>query len=330
MVWGDHPLRDSFRGLAVAAIVILSLVGASAAQAQPFRAGLTIVKVQDGDTFDALVTYPTQANEAPVAFGHIVLSASRDGAIATGKFPIVLFSHGNGRGPGTPLMHRDLLLHLAREGFIVVAPFHPGVGRPFDARPRQVKKALEQTLVDSRFVERADRANIGMMGFSFGGAVTLLNAGAMLDLSRLSAYCSGRPDDPRACDGIPTDGSLNNVPPRRSADTIALKGLVLFEPYGAAFARNGLASLTVPTLIYYAQQSDLRADRNALALANALPRSAQVASLPGGHFVFMDRCPAEVAAQAAEICTDAAGVDRASGLALVRQRVAEFLRNSLR
>lgn len=323
-------MRHLLSGVALAAAVVFAFVSSDAARAQPYRAGLTMVSVPDAEPFDALVTYPTQASEAPVAFGHIVLSASRDGAIATGKFPVVLFSHGNGRGPGTPLMHRDLLLHLAREGFIVVAPFHPAAGRPFEARPRQMRKALEQTLVDSRFVERADRTKVGMMGFSFGGAVGLLSAGALLDLSRLSAYCSGRPDDPRVCDGIPTDGSLNNVPPRRSQDAIPLKALVLMEPYGAAFARNGLASLTLPVLIYYATQSDLRNDRNALALANALPRTAQVASVPGGHFVFMDKCPAEVVKQAAELCTDADGIDRAAGLAQVRQKIAEFLRGNLR
>ncbi len=311
-------------------VFAVSMFFGAAAEAQSLRAGLSIISVEDSEPFDALVTYPTQASEAPVAFGHIVLSASRDGKIADGKFPVILFSHGSGRGPGTPLMHRDLLLHLAREGFIVVAPFHPGTGRPFEARPRQIRKALEQTLVDPRFVERADRSRVGMIGFSFGGAVGLLSAGAMLDLSRLQAYCSGRPDDPRVCDGIPIDGTLNNIPPRKSQDTIALKALVLLEPFGAAFARNGLAALTLPTLIYYAQQSDLRSDRNALALGNALPRTAQMASVPGGHFAFMDKCPAALVPQQTEICTDPPDTDRTAGLPQIRQTVTTFLKNNLK
>jgi hypothetical protein len=40
------------------------------------------------------------------------------------------------------------------------------------------------------------------MGFSFGGAVTLLAAGATSNLAHLSACCGDRRDDPRACESI--------------------------------------------------------------------------------------------------------------------------------
>ena len=148
----------------------LAIAGISTASADPpsFRAGVTRITVQDTTPFDALIAYPTEAAEVSVEEGPISLVASRDAPVAAGaRFPVVLFSHG-GNGPGTPLVHSDLLLYLARQAFIVVAPFHPGTGQPFVDRPRQIHKALDSVLADPRFSKHADPDRIGMAGFSFG------------------------------------------------------------------------------------------------------------------------------------------------------------------
>ena len=44
-----------------------------------------------------------------------------------------------------------------------------------------------------------------MIGFSFGGAVTLITAGAVPNLAHLSAYCRNNADDRRACGGVSVD-----------------------------------------------------------------------------------------------------------------------------
>jgi predicted dienelactone hydrolase len=319
-------LRSLILGLA------LAVAGISTALADPpsFRAGFTRLAVQDATSFDALIVYPTKAAEVSVEEGSIRLLASRDAPVAAGaRFPVVLFSHG-GNGPGTPLVHGDLLLHLARQGFIVVAPFHPGTEKPFVDRPRQMHKALESMLADPRFSQRADPDRIGMAGFSFGGAVTLIVAGAPIDLAHLSAYCHDHTDDSRACGGIPTDGSWAKVPPsRKSDDALSLKALVLLEPYGAPFDRKGLASLDLPTLIYSASQSDLRAEGNALAVAKALPKPPQQIAVRGSHFVFVDPCSPILAARAPEICSDPPGTDRAAIHERFKREISEFLRANL-
>ncbi len=310
----------------------LAVAGISTALADPpsFRAGVTRITVQDTTPFDALIAYPTEAAEVSVEEGPIRLLASRDAPVAAGaRFPVVLFSHG-GSGPGTPLVHRDLLLHLAREGFIVIAPFHPGTGQPFIDRPRQIHKALDSVLADPRFSKHADPDRIGMAGFSFGGAVTLIVAGAMIDLAHLSAYCHDHADDSRACDGIATDGSWAKVPPsRKSDDALPLKALVLLEPYGALFERKGLGSLDLPILIYSASQSDLRAEGNALALAKALPRPPQQVAVPGSHFVFVDPCSPILATRAPQVCSDPPGTDRAAIHQRFRREISDFLRANM-
>ncbi len=319
-------MRSLILGLA------LAIAGISTALADPpsFHAGVTRITVQDATPFEALIAYPTEAAEVSVEEGPIRLVASRDAPVAAGaRFPVVLFSHG-GSGPGTPLVHGDLLLHLAREGFIVIAPFHPGTAKPFVDRPRQIHKALDSVLADPRFSKHADPDRIGMAGFSFGGAVTLIVAGANIDLAHLSAYCHDHADDTRACGGIATDGSWAKVPPsRKSDDALPLKALVLLEPYGAPIEQKGLASLDLPILVYSASQSDLRAEGNILALAKALPRPPQQVAVPGSHFVFVDPCSPILATSAPEICSDPRGTDRAAIHQRFKREISDFLRANL-
>ncbi len=313
--------------------LLLAVAGISTALADPrsFHAGITRITVQDATPFDALIAYPTEAAEVSIEEGPFRFSASRDAPVAAGaRFPVVLFSHGGGRRPGTPLGHGDLLLHLARQGFIVIAPFHPATGQPFVDRPRHIHKALDSVLADPRFSKHADPDRIGMAGFSFGGAVTLIVAGASIDLAHLSAYCHDHPDDVRACDGIATDGSWAKVPPsRKSDDALPLKALVLLEPYGAPFERKGLGSLDLPILIYAASQSDLRPEGNALALAKALARPPQQVAVPGSHFVFIDPCSPILAARAPEACSDPPATDRAAIHQRFRREIADFLRANM-
>ncbi len=311
-------------------LLALAWISNVLAHAESFRASIMRITVQDTTPFDALITYPTEAAEVFLEEGPFRLSASRDTPVAAGaRFPVVLFSHGSGRGAGTPLVHRELLLQLARDGFITIAPFYPGISQPFLNRPRQIRKALDSVLADPRFSPHADPDRIGMMGFSFGGAVTLISAGAMTNLAHLSAYCRDHPDDPRACDGVPTDGSWANAPSRKSEHALRPKALVLMEPYGAPFERSGLVSLDLPILIYYALQTDLRAEGNALALARALPRQPQQVAVPGSHFVFVDPCPPIVEAQAPQACNDPPGVDRAAIHERLRRAISDFLRANM-
>jgi predicted dienelactone hydrolase len=291
---------------------------------------MTRIVVQDVGPFDAWIAYPTEAAEIGFAAGGFALAASRDAPLAAGaRFPIVLFSHGSGRNAGNALLHRDLAITLAREGIIFVAPSHPDTRRPLEARPRQIREALEAMLADPRFASRADPARIGMIGFSFGGAVSLITAGAIPSLAGLANYCRDHADDPRACAGIPTDGSLANATGRRSPDALALKAIVLMEPYGALFDRAGLASVNLPVLIYRALQTDLRPEGNALALAGALPRPPQQLAVPGGHFVFVDPCPPRVADDAPGACRDAPGIDRDAIHQRLRREIAAFLHDNL-
>jgi predicted dienelactone hydrolase len=315
-----------------AAVLALLATSTCCARAnpQPFHAGITRITVQDTVPFDTLIAYPTDAAEVPFQAGPFTIAASRDALIASGtRFPIVLFSHGNGRGRGSSLIHRDLIASLARQGFIVVAPFHPGTSRPLEDRPRQIHEALDAVLADQRFAAHADQTRIGMIGFSFGGAVALVVGGAIPNWAHLAAYCRNRTDDPRACDGAPADNLAPAAVLKKSADALPLRALTLMEPFGALFDRYGLQSVEMPVLLYRAEHSDLAAERNIFALAAGLPRPPQQKTTPGGHFIFVGPCPPLLETEASAVCKDAAGVDRAAVHQRIQAEIAIFLQQNL-
>jgi len=280
-----------------------------------------------------LVWYPTQADEVPWQVGPFTIPASRNAAVAPGNFPIVLLSHGGGRGGGSPLVLRELSVDLARHGFVVVAPFHGKTG--LQARTRQVKLALEAVLADPRFTPHVDATRLGMLGFSLGTAVTLELAGAIPNMAHFVTYCATHPDDAMSCHGAP-DGNNGPAPgePLPADPVVAqlpypLKAIALLDPFAVLFQQRELATVTMPVLIFRPSQSQLPGQANTIALAADLPQRPQFETVPGTHFIFVDVCPAALQSEAPEVCQDPKGVDRTSVHTAIDVQIVEFFRKNL-
>lgn len=128
------------------------------------------------------IWYPTvKRSGTPEALG------LRDAKVKKGKFPLVIYSHGN---CGTPEEATYLTMTLASWGFIVAAPPHPGntkndgpdcLAAFFDSgvnRVPDVRFVLDQILAEatnpaSPFSKRIRTTAIGITGGSFGGFTTL-------------------------------------------------------------------------------------------------------------------------------------------------------------
>ncbi|HZY98803.1 MAG TPA: hypothetical protein VFE36_04450, partial [Candidatus Baltobacteraceae bacterium] len=116
-------------------------------------------------------------------------------ALATGRFPLIAFSHGTG---GSALQMAWFATGLAARGFIVVAVDHPG--NSLDTytpagfglwwlRPGDVSLALSTALADPTLGPAIDANRIGAAGFSLGGYTVLELGGARTDLKRFAGYC---------------------------------------------------------------------------------------------------------------------------------------------
>lgn len=303
--------------------------------AETFHAGIVRIPILADVPFDTLVWYPTQAYEKPWRVDSFSVPASHDAPVAAGHFPIVLLSHGGGATGGSPLLLRELSASLARQGFIVVAPFHGKTS--LAGRPVQVARALEAVLADPRFKPRAEPSRIGMLGFSLGGAVTLELAGAVPNPVHLTSYCSVHPDDVMSCRRPPSGEAANNQPSSRNsaagqalAPPLPLKAIVLLDPLAVLFQRDELAAVTMPVLLFRPDQSALPGEPNAFGLAAALPQPPQYQTVPGGHFIFTDVCEPFLQTAAPEVCQDPAGVDRAAVHGVIEAWVAKFFHDTFK
>jgi predicted dienelactone hydrolase len=128
----------------------------------------------------------------------------RDAKVKKGRFPLVIYSHGN---CGTPREATYLTMTLASWGFVVAAPPHPGntaadgancLANFLDSgvnRPADIQFVLDNLLAEvanpsSPFAKRVRTDAIGMSGGSFGGYTTL--ASAQLD-ARFTAALANVP-----------------------------------------------------------------------------------------------------------------------------------------
>ena len=314
----------------IAVLLLFGVPSLAGAEAPGFRAGVARPSAAGEAAFEMLVWYPTEAEEVPWQAGPFPMPATRDAAVAPGRFPVLLLSHGGGRGGGTPLILREISVALARRGYLVIAPFH---GRPgLAGRPLQMRRALESVRADPRFAAHLDTARLGMLGFSLGTAVTLQLAGAVPNPAHLLAYCAAHPRDTMSCRQV-RDGNSTAPPPALAepgaAPPLPLKALVLMDPFAVLFQRPELVRVSMPVLILRPEASELPGEANASGLAAALPQAPQVQTIPGGHFVFADICPAVLRAGSPELCEDPPGVDRAAVHAALQARIIAFLGEQL-
>jgi predicted dienelactone hydrolase len=129
--------------------------------------------------------------------------AVRDARVRDGKFPLIVFSHGNG---GLRNQNSFWCDHMASHGYVVAAPDHTGNSRVTvvegrlvlynpngtDAsahhRPRDLSFVIDRMAAmnrgeDSRFAGRLDMERIGVAGHSFGGytAAAVINMDPRVD-----------------------------------------------------------------------------------------------------------------------------------------------------
>ncbi|MFZ4516625.1 MAG: alpha/beta hydrolase family protein, partial [Acidimicrobiia bacterium] len=148
--------------------------------------------------------------------------------LATGRFPVVVYSHGSS---GFRYVSSFLTEHLASHGFIVVAPDHVGntaidvflgnaVSEQANAemRPLDVSFVLDNVLAESDVNPvraHVDRQRVGVIGHSFGGYTAMSTV----------AGSSTRPADAR------------------------VKAIVGMAPYTRSLDDATLANVRVPALL---------------------------------------------------------------------------------
>jgi predicted dienelactone hydrolase len=205
----------------------------------------------------------------------IATPSYRDVPRAPGRFPLVMFSHGNN---GLRIQSFFFGAHLASHGYVVVSPDHhgntfvdtlAGIVDPDPAtnRPLDMHVLLDQVLAfdaePGNFLEGAiDADRIGASGHSFGGFTAFLLAGGDSGFGTFA--------DPR----------VKAILPQAPA-----------APFPPAF----FAAVHVPTLVLGGSIDETTPfDENQQRPFDLLPSGASVVALgrlhDAGHFTFSDFC----------------------------------------
>ena len=270
-------------------------------------------------------------------------SAYVGAAMAEGKHPLVLLSHGSG---GNMDGLGWLSSQLALKGAIVAAVNHPG-STSGDSSPRRsvrlseragdIRALLDHVLADPELASRIDPARIVTLGFSLGGATALNLAGAVTDGALFKPYCERFPD---AADCVFfTKGGVDfaRMPAAFSGDMRdpRVTAAIAIDP-GLTYAmtQQSIEAMNLPVLLINLGGDDLWKAIDVSAggsnLAGRMPQAQYARFGPAHHFTFLALCKPEGRALLAEekddpVCDDPEGADRGQIHEAVASRIAAFL-----
>lgn len=292
--------------------------------------------------------YPAEpgAQEAALTIGppdtplFEVGTAAADAAIAKGRWPVLLLSHGNG---GSARMMGWFGTAMARAGYVVIAVDHPGnnaVDPMTEAgnllmwnRVDDLVAALAAVQADPVLAPEIDTHRLGIAGYSAGGFTALVAAGARPDVQRLLAFCRAHPAD-GVCAPQAENPALTMARRMAAAETPELAPWVARAGDGRAIAGVGAVFLIAPAMVQAFAPEELEkvgqpvsilvgaADTvaspatNSEIAAAALPK-ATLTTLPAvGHYDFLSSCTALGQTRVGALCQVAADKQITHGAAI--------------
>jgi predicted dienelactone hydrolase len=159
-------------------------------------------------TLTTFIWYPAPETSKAIAVGHgsfqpVMAAVDAPLLKQSGKFPVILLSHGSG-GKADKLFW--LTEQLVKNGFVVIAVNHVGNMTGDNSgkglievweRPRDLTFALDRVLSQPDFKNSLDTDRIAAIGHSAGGTTALLLGGAKFSPDRFQSpvpHCLGTKD----------------------------------------------------------------------------------------------------------------------------------------
>lgn len=289
-----------------------------------FHVGCRALRVEDpagNGPVPVWVFHPTREAPKGERVGGYVLEVARDAAPTGDDCPLVVISHGTG---SSPLVHRNLACHLAREGFVVVAIEHPGNNRDdnhlaftlqnLEDRPRHVQLVIDALFADPAFAPHLSRHGVAVIGHSLGGYTALALAGGHpVTLPQESA------------DGAPHPIEVVHDP--------RVRAIVLLAPAAAWFHPEGaLADVEAGILLLTGEHDQHAPSFHGQLVARGVGaghRMVQREVPNAGHFSFLSPFPPERTGPQLPPSQDPPGFDRAAFHAVLYPEITTFLREEL-
>jgi predicted dienelactone hydrolase len=319
--------------------------------------GFSAIEVHDpinGGNMSGFVFYPSASAKGVTEIGSYELQATRDAAEDPGAKPLVVISHGHS---GSDLGHHDLATYLASHGFVVATITHPkdnfrdssGDGQPvvLSGRPIQISATITFLLQNPRWKPLIDPNRVGVAGFSNGGYTALRVMGAEPDFMGVLPHCKLHPDDRNICAPLAkleaaatqsgrtveqmVDALQRGLGQWGKTSDPRVKAAFVMAPFSSVFNAAGLAHVSRPVFLYYAQNDRVLLPRyNALHIAPLIKTLAAVEMIPNaGHYVFLSPCSRQLTRDEPDICQDPPGVDRVAVHRQINASALSFFRTIL-
>ena len=226
------------------------------------------------------------------------------------RYPVILYSHGNNGSVQTTAWFGT---ELARHGYVVIAPDHPGNNLEDEQttggallwwlRAGDLQVALEAVANDPILGSHIDPELVGVSGFSMGGITTMMALGGVFDGKRYDDFCLANPGS-RICppaEVLPIfDAGAAHYPEdirqelvRMVADRRipAAKAGFVIAPAAIGFTPESMARIDVPvTLIVGSDEALAVPEVGAQLAASMIPGSTLVVVPGANHDSFINRC----------------------------------------
>ncbi len=250
-----------------------------------------------------VVWYPTEdpgpgetVGENKAFFG---TEAKRDAMPAPGEHPLVVLSHGYGGS----WRNLSWLGHvLARQGYVVAAPDHPGT-TTFDRdpahaamlweRPRDLSRVIDALTAKTDLAGQIDNQRIAAVGHSLGGWTVAALVGARFETARIAKDCEAK-TSPRAC-ALSAELGLSDPQLEQNLADPRLKAFISLDlGLARGFSPQSLAEIRIPALVIGAGTDigDMPAPLESGYLAQHLSKASTTSvTIPDAmHFSFMQLC----------------------------------------
>lgn len=262
--------------------------------------------------------YPTHAKEQSECFGMYSFDVAMNAPVVGEQLPLVLISHGKG---GTPWGYRATASYLARSGFVVALPEHPGNSRNdnsldgtvanLENRPRHLCLVIDAAFADVELGKRLAPGGVAVIGHSMGGYTALAAAG-------------GHPA------ALPNQVPEGRARPLTVASDPRIRALVLLAPAVPWYMLIGsLAEVAVPILLRVAEKDEYLPPEHAEIVLRGVPDRSRIDHqiVPGaGHFAFVTPFPPALTRPEFPPSQDPPGFDRPAYLQHLHAELLTFLR----
>ena len=295
---------------------------------------ITAPSKERGSELAVTIWYPADAGGKPVTLGESAFfwgtNAMLEAPISRGKYPLILLSHGAGLG-GTPQAMSWIATSLAKQGYIVAAPTHPGnTGATRSAaetmklwlRPADIGATLDTVEKHPLFENHLQPGRVGALGLSMGGSTVLALAGARIDPIRLASYCDTDAFNPSLCGWVKQSGVDLHAMDMRLSDRNNRDKRILFamaiDPAPVdVFQVSTFSKISIPVeIVNLGRPATIPRTALASELAKAIPMGTYSTIADASHYSMFGECKpdAEEIAQSEQIddpiCSDAGGQSR--------------------